>query len=50
MTYRLTADVVWNYGYRGDLFWRLPLGKEVVDKIIADKRNTAVRGMLKPVY
>jgi len=45
MTYRLSADVVWNYGYRGDLISHMPLGKEAVDKIIASKKNTAVSNL-----
>ena len=42
MTYRLSADVVWGYGYREDLLWNLPLGKKAVDELIAGKSNCAV--------
>ena len=40
-TYRRDADVLRNYGYRGNLL-RLPRGKKVVDDIIASKKKLAI--------
>ena len=41
-TYRRDADVLRNYGYRGDLLKSVEKGKDAIDKIIAKKKRLAV--------
>ncbi|CAK8680310.1 unnamed protein product [Clavelina lepadiformis] len=41
-TYRRDADVLRNYGYRGDLLKSVEKGKDAIDKIIAKKKRLAI--------